>query len=146
MWRVWTTATREKRNLMRDTVLVMNERRALVAYSTNTKAPISPEFLRFLRGAGAALDWASGVVPAAPVSTGQVVANPETIAAEVRQCDALLVGASAALFAARTDPHYLNGVEHALRWMLELEAEPPVPLDNTSSGDATANAEAAPAA
>lgn len=114
---------------MRDHPLVMNERRALVAYAKNNQPPASPEFLRFLRGAGAALDWATGAVKSAPVSTGTPTATQESIAAEVRHCDTLLAGVGGSLTAVRADPHYLNGVEHALRWLLELEGEPPVPFE-----------------
>ncbi|GAA3393590.1 hypothetical protein [Cryptosporangium minutisporangium] len=114
---------------MRDHVIVKNERRALAAYSTNTQPSVSPEFSRFLRGAGAALDWATGSVATPPVGLGAGPVDPEAITAEIRLCDVLLAGAVSALTPIRSDPHYVNGVEHALRWFLELEAEPPVPLD-----------------
>lgn len=113
---------------MRDHVLVKNERRALVAYSTNTQPFAGAEFGRFLRGAVAALDWATGAVATAPVGQGTGPVDDELIAAEIKLCDVALAGAATALIAVRTDPHYVNGVEHALRWLLELEAEPPVPL------------------
>ncbi|SHN26760.1 hypothetical protein [Cryptosporangium aurantiacum] len=114
---------------MRDHVLVKNERRALAAYSTKTQSPVSPEFSRFLRGAGAALDWATGAVDAAPVGPDSGPADGDTIIAEIQRCDVVLAGTASPLMPIRTDPHYVNGVEHALRWLLELEAEPPVPLE-----------------
>jgi len=110
---------------MRDHVIVKNERRALVAYSKNS---VGPEFGRFLRGAAAALDWVTGAVQTAPVGPGTGPADPDLIAAEIRRCDVLLAGVASALTPVRADPHYVNGVEHALRWLLELESEPPVPL------------------
>ena len=113
---------------MRDHVLVKNERRAVAAYSTNTKPAAGPEFGRFLRGAAAALDWATGAVATAPVGPGTRPVDPDSIAAEIKLCDFLLAGTASALTVVRTDPHYVNGVEHALRWLLELESEPPVPL------------------
>jgi hypothetical protein len=113
---------------MRDHPIVISERRALEAYSNNIQSPASPEFLRFLRGAGAALDWATATTGSAPVSPGTLPADPESILAEVGRCDALL-GRDGTVTALRSDPHYLNGVEHALRWVLELEGEPPVPLE-----------------
>ncbi|MFG1921504.1 hypothetical protein [Cryptosporangium sp. NPDC048952] len=113
-----------------------NERRALVAYSKNTQPLAGPEFGHFLRGAAAALDWATGVVAIAPVGPGTGPADAALIVAEIQLCDVLLAGAVSPLTTVRTDPHYVNGVEHALRWLLELEAEPPVPL--TSSGSAVA--------
>ena len=128
---------------MRDHSLVMNERRALVAYSKNNQPPASPEFLRFLRGAGAALDWATGVVKLAPVSTGTPPATPETIVAEVRHCDTLLAGVGGSLTAVRADPHYLNGVEHALRWLLGLEGEPPVPFESGAGRGSTKDRDSA---
>ncbi|MFI5954945.1 hypothetical protein [Cryptosporangium sp. NPDC051539] len=115
---------------MRDHVIVKSERRALTAYSTNQR-PL--EFTSFLRGAGAALDWAIGTVSAAPVGPGTGPADPDTIAAQIKMCDVLLAGPTLALKPGRTDPHYVNGVEHALRWLLELEAEPPVPFDGAPS-------------
>jgi hypothetical protein len=135
---------------MRDHPLVMNERRALVAYSSNSQPPVSQEFLRFLRGAGAALDWATGAVRTAPVSSDTPDPTPEAIAAEVRHCDKLLGGVRGPVAAVRSDPHYLNGVEHALRWLLGLESEPPVPLDGATAGPKPStsepSAESAPAA
>ncbi|GAA0255559.1 hypothetical protein [Cryptosporangium japonicum] len=113
---------------MRDHVIVKNERRALVAYSTNTQPIAGPEFGRFLRGAEAALDWATGATATAPVGPGTGPADAALIAAEIELCDVLLAGTASALTTVRNDPHYVNGVEHALRWLLELEAEPPVPL------------------
>jgi hypothetical protein len=120
---------------MRDLPLVMNERRALTAYSKSNQPPASQEFLRFLRGAGAALDWATGTVQTAPVSPGTPDPTPDAVAAEVRHCDRLL-GVVGPINAVRSDPHYLNGVEHALRWFLGLESEPPVPLDEEKDAPA----------
>lgn len=113
---------------MQDDVILKNERRALLAYSRNRQPFAGPEFGRFLRGAVAALDWAAGATDTAPVGPRTGPVDPDLIAAEIELCDVLLAGAASALTVTRTDPHYVNGVEHALRWLLELEAEPPVPL------------------
>ncbi|EXG80348.1 hypothetical protein [Cryptosporangium arvum] len=113
---------------MRDHVIVKNERRALLAYSSSTQPADGPEFSHFLRGAAAALDWATNTVANAPVGPGSGPADAALIAAEIELCDVLLAGSVSALTPVRKDPHYVNGVEHALRWLLELEAEPPVPL------------------
>jgi hypothetical protein len=120
---------------MQDRSNVSSERQALAVYARQTA---SPEFLSFIRGASAALDWAMGRVRTAPVSGTALVGPPaepaaEDLTAEVRRCDALLASDQSTEPAARrNEPHYVNGVEHALRWLLGLDAEPPVPFDEPS--------------
>jgi hypothetical protein len=114
---------------MRDRSSVTSERQALAAYS---RRAVSPEFLRFLRGATAALDWAAGSAAAAPVSGTAVAGRPtvDDLTAEILHCDVLLDGGQQYEHVVRrSDPHHVNGVEHALRWLQGIDAEPPVPFE-----------------
>ena len=116
-----STVERRKGADVRDISDVGAQRSAVVGYESTASGT---EFGHFLAGARAGLEWAMRAATTAPLSGIRATATEQWITHEVQLCEEVLGGR---VVPQHADIHFVNGVEHALSWVLELELEPPVP-------------------